>query len=103
MITRNLNMTYFDLNGDGKVSDEEIARKERQVELENKDLKEDQQRSMAWVAIFAMVTVTVFLFLPIMSDERVAALADLIGLFYIAMAGIVAAFFGSSAYMNVNR
>lgn len=96
-------MTYFDLNGDGKVSDEEIARKERQVELENKDLKEDQQRSMAWVAIFAMVTVTVFLFLPIMSDERVAALADLIGLFYIAMAGIVAAFFGSSAYMNVNR
>lgn len=96
-------MTYFDLNGDGKITEEEMIRKEKMVELENRDRKEDQQRAMAWVAMFAIITVTVFLFLPIMSDERVAVLADLIGLFYIALAGVIAAFFGSSAYMNVNR
>lgn len=96
-------MTYFDLNGDGEVTEEEIARKERQTELENRDRKEDQQRSMAWIAMLTMIIVTVFLFLPIMPDDRVMALSDLIGLFYIAQAGVVAAFFGSSAYMNVNR
>lgn len=96
-------MAYFDLNEDGIVTEEEIQRKERQTELENRDKKEDQQRSMAWIAMLTMIVVTFFLFLPIMPDERVMALSDLIGLFYIAQAGVVAAFFGSSAYMNVNR
>ena len=96
-------MAYFDLNEDGIVTEEEIQRKERQTELENRDKKEDQQRSMAWIAMLTMIVVTFFLFLPIMPDDRVVALSDLIGLFYIAQAGVVAAFFGSSAYMNVNR
>ena len=96
-------MAYFDLNEDGVVTEDEIQRKERRVELENRDKKEDQQRSMAWIAMLTMIVVTFFLFLPIMPDDRVMALSDLIGLFYIAQAGVVAAFFGSSAYMNVNR
>jgi hypothetical protein len=34
-----------------------------------------------------------------MSDTRVEALADLLGLFYIAQTGIVAAYMGATAYM----
>ena len=41
----------------------------------------------------------IFLFTPFMSDSRVSALADLLGLFYIAQTGIVAAYMGATAYM----
>jgi hypothetical protein len=46
-----------------------------------------------------MIGFTVVLFTPLMSDTRVAALADLLGLFYIAQTGIVAAYMGATAYM----
>jgi len=34
-----------------------------------------------------------------LSDSRVNALADLLGLFYIAQTGVVAAYMGATAYM----
>ena len=40
----------YDLNGDGVVSDEELAMEERMIDLDNKDKKEDAQRNMAWFA-----------------------------------------------------
>lgn len=95
--------SQYDLNNDGNVTVNELKTTERAIDLENKDKKEDQQRRMAWVAMVSMLLVTVALFTPMVDAERVAALADLIGMFYIAMAGVVAAFFGSAAYMNVNR
>jgi hypothetical protein len=90
----------YDADGDGVVSDEEIARAERLAELENKDRKEDQLRQMAWVAMGSMVFFTVALFLPFLSVERLTALDNLLSMFYIAQAGVVATFFGSSAYMS---
>ena len=95
--------SQYDLNDDGNVTVNELKTSERAIDLENKDKKEDQQRRMAWVAMVSMLLVTVALFSPMIDVERVAALADLIGMFYIAMAGVVAAFFGSAAYVNVNR
>lgn len=79
---------------------EEIERLERLAELENKDRKEDQLRQMAWAAMISMLMFTVALYLPIISTERLTALSDLLSMFYIAQAGIVATFFGSSAYMS---
>lgn len=93
----------YDEDQDGTVSDEEMAKAQQLVDLENKDKKEDQQRRMAWVAMGSMLVFTAVLFSPMVDVERVSALADLLGLFYIAQAGVVAAFFGSAAYMNVNR
>lgn len=83
--------------------EEDLVMKEAQIELENKDKKEDQQRRMAWIAMISMIVLTMFLFLPIVSPERIAALSDLLSMFYIAQAGIVATFFGSQAYMSVTR
>ncbi len=83
--------------------DEDLTMKEAQIDLENRDKREDSQRRMAWIAMISMIVLTVFLFLPIVSPERIAALADLLSMFYIAQAGIVAAFFGSQAYMSVTR
>jgi hypothetical protein len=96
----NSQYNQYDADGDGIVSDEEIARAERIAEIENKDQKEDQLRQMAWVAMGSMVLFTVALFLPFLSVERLTALDNLLSMFYIAQAGVVATFFGSSAYMS---
>ena len=98
----NSQYNQYDTDGDGVVSDEEIARAERLAELENKDQKEDQLRQMAWVAMLSMVLFTIALFLPFLSVERLTALDNLLSMFYIAQAGVVATFFGSSAYMSRN-
>jgi hypothetical protein len=93
----------YDVNSDGILTDEEIAQAVAAADAENKDKREDQQRRMAWVCLISVVALTALLLTPIISVERVDALADLLGMFYIAMAGIMAAFFGSAAYMMVNR
>lgn len=90
----------FDVDGDGVVSDDEMAKAEKMIELENKDKKEDQLRQMAWVAMLSMVAFTIALFLPFLSVERLTALDNLLSMFYIAQAGVVATFFGSQAYMS---
>jgi hypothetical protein len=93
----------FDMDGDGIVTDEEMAKAEQMIALENADKKEDQLRAMAWVAMLSMVVFTIMLFLPLIDTDRVAALDNLLQMFYIAQAGVVATFFGSSAYMSRNQ
>ena len=93
----------FDMDGDGIVTDEEMEKAEQMIALENADKKEDQLRAMAWVAMLSMVAFTIILFLPIIDTDRVAALDNLLQMFYIAQAGVVATFFGSSAYISRNQ
>lgn len=90
----------LDLDRDGTVSAEDVAAVEKLAEVERQDRKQQAQRRMAWVAIWSMVVFTVVLFSPVISDSRVSALADLLGLFYIAQAGVVGAFMGMSAWMS---
>ena len=89
----------FDVDGDGKVTLDEVAMKERMLEVELREEKAESQKKMAWIAMIMMIGFTVVLFTPLMSDTRVAALADLLGLFYIAQTGIVAAYMGDTAYV----
>ena len=53
--------------------------------------------------MISMLVFTGFLFLPIFSDSRITALADLFGLFYIGQAGVVGAYMGMTAYMSTRR
>ena len=89
----------FDVDGDGKITEQEVAMKERMLEVELREEKAESQKKMAWIAMVMMIGFTVVLFTPLMSDTRVKALADLLGLFYIAQTGIVAAYMGATAYM----
>ena len=90
----------FDVDRDGKVTPEEVERKERMLELELREEKADAQKRMAWVAMSAMIVFSAILFSPVVTDERVSALADLLGLFYIAQTGVAAAYMGATAYMS---
>lgn len=96
----NSEFNKYDTDGDGIVSDAEIAQAERLIELENKDRKEDQLRQMAWAAMGSMIVFTLALIFPILSVDRIIALDNLLQMFYIAQAGVVATFFGSTAYMS---
>ena len=89
----------FDIDGDGKVTLEEVAMKERMLEIELREEKAESQKKMAWIAMLMMIGFTGLLFSDVISETRVAALADLLGLFYIAQTGIVAAYMGATAYM----
>ena len=89
----------YDLDGDGIVSDEELAMEERMIDLENRDKKEDAQRTMAWYALGGMLLYPVCVVLAVVFNIEVAAkiLGDMAGVYFIAVAGIVAAFFGAQA------
>jgi hypothetical protein len=100
IIQKNSKFNRFDLDGDGVMSDAEIKKAEEIIEFENKDAKEDQLRKMAWTAMISMVIFTFFLFLPIITIERITALASVLQMFYIAQAGVVATFFGATAYVS---
>ena len=85
----------LDLDGDGIVSDAELAASEALSKHE----KADAQRRMAWTAMGSMLFFTLAVFLPIFPDARIKALSDLFGLFYIGQAGVVGAYMGMTAYM----
>ena len=90
----------YDINHDGTVSDEEMARNKELLELELQEEKSETQKQMAWVAMVPMIMGTILLFTPVIPDSRVSALSDLLGLFYIALAGVVGAYMGVSAWMS---
>ena len=45
----------FDTDGDGTITDEEIARGKEMLELELREEKSDAQRKMAWIAMIMMI------------------------------------------------
>jgi len=99
-LQRDSQYNQFDLDGDGTVSDEEIKRSQDMLEIELREEKSEAQKRMAWVAMGSMIIFSGVLFTPMVTESRVSALADLLGLFYIAQAGVVGAYMGVSAWMS---
>ena len=75
-----------DSNGDGNVSKEEeqMFLEFKRKELEDADAMRDAQRNMAWFALAKI-------------------LGDMAGVYFIAVAGIVAAFFGAQAFSKPKK
>lgn len=90
----------YDLNKDGDVSQDELTKSTDVLELELREEKAQTQKRISWVALLSMLIVTVVLMSPLISDSRVDALGNLLGLFYIAQASIIGFYFGATAYMN---
>lgn len=90
----------YDLNNSGDVTEEEMKRATEILELELREEKAEAQKRMSWVSILSMVLFTVVLFTPVVSESRVSALGDLLGLFYLGQASIVGFYFGAQAYMS---
>jgi hypothetical protein len=91
-----------DTNGDGKVSDEEhkMFLEFKRKELEDNDAMRDAQRQMTWFALFGLLLYpfAVVLASLVGLDEAQKTLGSMAPTYFVAVAGIVAAFFGSQAY-----
>ena len=90
----------FDLDDDGETTQEEIDQGRAMLDLELAEEKSEAQRRMALGAMASIIGSTGLILSPVVSVNRVAALSDLMGLFYISMAGIVGAYMGVSAWMS---
>ena len=89
----------YDLDGDGVVTDEELALDEKMMRIDNEDKKEDAQRYMAWFALWGMLLYPSMVVISILFGLEQAAkiLGDMAAVYFVSVAGIVAAFFGAQA------
>jgi len=97
---------HLDKDGDGIVSDDEIAMEERMIELEdmrsdmeNEDKKADAQRNMAWFALFGMLLYPSLVVIANLVGLEKAAdiLGDMAPTYFVSVAAIVAAFYAKEA------
>ena len=88
----------FDLDGDGVVTDKELARSEHMIRLENSDKMQDQQRLICWVSSISSVALIVFVMTPLVSHTKADLVIPLLSTYVIANLGIVSVFMGSIAF-----
>ena len=89
----------FDKDGDGIVTDDEFEMEEKLMRMENEDKKQDAQRNMAWFALSGMLlypfAVVVAQWLGL--EQAAKILGDMASVYFVSVAAIVAAFYGSQA------
>ena len=91
-----------DVNGDGKVSKNEEAMylEFKRKELEDQDAMRDAQRKMAWFSLGGMLLYPFAVVCASLAglDQAQKTLGDMAPTYFVAVAGIVAAFFGAQAF-----
>ena len=98
--------SHLDRDGDGIITDDEIATEERMIRLqdlksdmENEDAKQDAQRRMAWFALWGML---LYPFAVVLAQwlglaQAATILGDMAAVYFVSVAAIVAAFYGKEA------
>lgn len=91
---------HFDVDGDGVVTDEELAMEREMIRVDNENKKEDQIRRMAWFALWGMLLYPVGIFVAdtIGYETTGQLLADIAPTYFVAISALVASFFGAQAY-----
>jgi|TARA_R110001606_G_scaffold396060_4_gene569491 hypothetical protein len=96
-----------DSNGDGKVSEKEheMYLHFKRKELEDADAMRDAQRKMTWFALAGLLLYPTMIVVAILAGLETASeiLGDMAPTYFVAVAGIVAAFFGSQAYSGKKK
>ena len=91
--------TEYDVDGDGTVTDEELAKHTEMLQLELQENKAQPQRQMAWVAVISMCVFALLPLAPFIPDSRLDPVAALSDMLFLSQASIVGLYFGASAYM----
>jgi FtsH-binding integral membrane protein len=103
---------HLDVDGDGIITDEEMAKAREIAEFEhkqklreNEDKKEDQIRAMAWFALGGMLLYPVLILITSLFgvDDAAQIIGDIAPTYFVAIAGLVAAFFGAQAYTSAKN
>jgi len=100
-------MDAADTNGDGHISQTELDMhlEFKRKELEDQDAMRDAQRKMAWFAMFGMLLYPFAVVLAnlIGLDQASKILGDMAATYFVSVAAIVAAFFGTQAYQKQQK
>lgn len=90
-----------DLNGDGHISkaEMELDMEFKRKRLEDEDAMRDAQRKMTWFALAGLLLYPIAIVVATVAGLSQASniLGDMAPTYFVAVAGIVAAFFGSQA------
>lgn len=90
----------FDMDHDGIVTDAEIERSEKILQIENMDKLADQQRIMAWAALFLPFTLIVLLSSGLVEAAKIPLIVGLATTFCASMGTVVVAFMAATAYVR---
>ena len=100
-------MEDADINNDGHISQQEMEMhlEFKRKELEDQDAMRDAQRRMAWFALGGMLLYPFAVVLAVLMglDSASKILGDMAATYFVAVAGIVAAFFGSQALTSKKK
>jgi hypothetical protein len=95
-------MEDVDTNGDGHISKSEMDMhlEFKRKELEDADAMRDAQRKMAWFSLFGMLLYPFAVVAASLAglEQAQGTLGDMAPTYFVAVAGIVAAFFGAQAW-----
>ena len=95
-------MEDADINGDGHISQMEnkMHLEFKRKELEDADAMRDAQRKMAWFALLGMLLYPAAVVTASLAglSEAQSTLGSMAPTYFVAVAGIVAAFFGAQAF-----
>ena len=92
----------YDSNHDGVVSDSEIESSEKLLALRLHHERADAQRGMSWFALWGML---LYPSLVVGSEcfglsQAAKILGDMAAVYFVSVAGILAAFFGAQAWSS---
>ena len=104
-LEENSEFAMYDVDGDGTVSDEELAMSERMQNLSVMHEKADAQRNMCGLALLGMrlypslVVVCDLLGL----DKAATVLGDMSSIYFVSVGGLISVWFGAQAYQKTQN
>ena len=95
---------HLDQNRDGIISDSELKAGAELQQLQISNERADAQRAMSWFALWGML---LYPSLVVASElfglsQAASILGDMAAVYFVSVAGILAAFFGAQAFQNRN-
>lgn len=101
-LEENSEYAVYDTDGDGTVSDEELQTSKELQDLRLQHERADAQRAMSWFALWGML---LYPSLVVASElfglnQAASILGDMAAVYFVSVAGILAAFFGAQAWSN---
>jgi len=95
----------YDVDGDGVVSDDEIAVSEKLQRLMVMHEKADAQKNMCWLALLGMLLYPALVVLcDLLNLDKAAELLEAMSsIYFVSVGGLISVWFGSVAYTNTKN
>ena len=94
----------YDADGDGVVTDEELETSKELQSLRLQFERANAQKTMAWFSLWGMLLYPSLVVCSawIGLEQAAGILGDMASVYFVSVAGILAAFFGAQAWSNRN-